>query len=127
MDASDLFTVTTDPAAPGRARLGLCGRITVTDAAALKRAALDLVARGVDVTIDCSAVEYLDVSAVQLLMCLDRELGRCGHRGALAGVSPALATDLRLLGLGAAPPAPAEKPASRWHEAIQAVADHSAR
>ena len=127
MDATDLFTVTADPAAPGRVRLDLRGRVTVGRAAELHRAAVALVAQNVDVAIDCSAVEYLDVAAVQLLVCLERELVRRGRRGALAGVSAALAADFRLLGLGGAPPAaPAPPPAGRWHEAIRAVATHGA-
>ena len=102
MDASAPYTVSADTVAPGRMRLGLHGRVTVANANELKLAIGTLVARSEDVTIDCSEVEYLDASAVQLLMCLGNELVRCGRTAALTGVAPGLATDFRLLGLGAA-------------------------
>lgn len=99
MDAATPFTVTADPVAPDHARLGLRGRVTVASANELKQAIGALVVRAAGVTIDCSEVEYLDVSAVQLLMGLRHELVRCGRTGALTGVSQALAADFRLLGL----------------------------
>ncbi|MBN9122869.1 MAG: STAS domain-containing protein [Planctomycetes bacterium] len=121
MNTTDLITVTTDPADADRTRLVLRGRLTVACAGELHRAALALVARAGHVTIDCSAVEYADVAAVQVLLCLERELAGRGRRGALAGVPAALAADFRLMGLGGAP-SPPPAPSSKWHDAIRAVA-----
>ncbi len=117
---NDMFTTTDDPAAPGRARLVLCGRVTVAEAGALHQTAVALVARGADVAIDCAALEYLDVAAAQILIGLERQLGRRGRRAEIVGASPAVAADLRLLGLSGAPAGAA--PVSRWQQAIRTVA-----
>lgn len=98
---------------PTGPRLVLRGRVTVALAARLHRAALDLVARPGSATVDCSGVERLDVSAVQILMCLDRALAGRGNRGALAGLPPAVAADFALLGLGKPAPRPSVDDALR--------------
>lgn len=124
---NDPITVTTGPAAPERARLVLRGRLTVAHAAEFRRTALALLGETGGVVIDCAAVEYLDVAVVQVLVCLEREPGRAGRRAELVGVPPALAADLRLMGL-ARPPAPAGRPRepvpadSKWARALRAVA-----
>lgn len=65
---------------------------------------------------DCSAVEQFDVSAVQILMCLDRALAGRGNRGALTGLPAALAADFALLGLGCPVPRPS------WDDSLRAAA-----
>lgn len=84
--------------------LALRGRVTVSAAGRLHRAALELVERPGRATVDCSELTQLDASALQILMCLDRALAARGNRGALTGLPPAVAADLALLGAGAAPP-----------------------
>jgi|GEM_PF-3631794 len=101
---------------PDGPRLLLRGRVTVALAARLHRAALDLVARPGRATVDCSAVEQFDVSAVQILMCLDRALAGRGNRGALTGLPAALTADFALLGLGGPVPRPS------WDDSLRAAA-----
>jgi anti-anti-sigma regulatory factor len=87
-----------DDTSPGGARLRLLGRVTVADAVPLRDALLALSRRNSPVTVDCSAAEYLDVSAVQLLIALGRELAHAGQGCEVAGASPRVSEDLRLVG-----------------------------
>lgn len=98
---------------PDGTRLLLRGRVTVSAAARLHRAALELVARPGRATVDCSEVSQLDVSAIQILMCLDRALAARGQRGALTGLPPAVGADFALLGLGGAEPPRSQSDALR--------------
>lgn len=96
------FAATDDPARPGASRLALGGRVRVTDAAALLGAAVELATRGGDVTVDCGAAEYLDPAALQVVLCLGRELTTSGRRCDVTGVAGQLAEEFRLAGLGGA-------------------------
>ncbi len=100
MAGDDSIAVADDPDRPGRARLALSGRVTVADAGRLHRAALGALARGGDVTVSLAGAEYLDAAAVQVLMCLGRDLKARGHRCGVTGVAGPLAEALRLGGLG---------------------------
>lgn len=93
-------SVADDPARPGSARLVLGGRVRVAEAAALHQAALAAVARGGAVTVDCGAAEYLDATAIQVVLCLGRELAGRGRRCDVAGVGGPLAEAFRLAGVG---------------------------
>ncbi len=94
------YTVADDPARPGAARLVLRGRVGVADAAGLHRAALDLAARTGAVAVDCAAAEYLDPAALQVVLCLGRELTGRGRRCDVTGVAGPLAEVFRLAGVG---------------------------
>lgn len=87
---------------PGWSRLLLTGRVTVAHAREFYTAAGAALARGTDVAVRCEGAEYLDASAIQILLCLGRELVGRGKRFDLAGVSPELGEWLRLAGLGSA-------------------------
>lgn len=101
MPHSAPFHVDDDPATPGRSRLVLSGKVTVTHAGPLHHAAVELAQRGTDVTVDCSAVEYLDTSAVQLLISLAREQKRNGKGFEVVGASGDVREDFRLTGFAA--------------------------
>jgi len=79
-------------------RLILSGRVTVADAGELHRVAIALASRGHGVTVDCSEAEYLDTSAVQVLLALGRVLDRGGHPCDIVGASAVLSEDFRLTG-----------------------------
>lgn len=102
MDASAPFVVVADPARTNWSRLALSGQVTVAGATALHAAAVSLVAGGMNVCVSCAAVEYLDVSALQILLALGRELGSAGRQCDVADVPPAVAELFRLAGLGGA-------------------------
>lgn len=82
------------------ARLVLSGRVTAASAADLHAAALDLSARGCDAVLACDAAEYLDAAAIQVILCLGRDLVGRGKRFEIRGVSDALGRSLHLAGLG---------------------------
>jgi len=65
---------------PGWSQLVLTGRITVGCATLFHKAALELCARGTSVSVSCAAAEYLDASAIQILLCLRRELSGRGKK-----------------------------------------------
>lgn len=90
----------TDDERPGWSRLELAGRVTVAHAREFHATAGAALARGTDLAVRCDAAEYLDASAIQILLCLGRELVGRGQRFDLAGVSPELGEWLRLAGLG---------------------------
>jgi anti-anti-sigma regulatory factor len=94
------YTIAADPASPRATRLRLRGRVGVADAAALHRAALELAAGGGDVTVDCAAAEYLDPTALQVVLSLGRELTGRGRRCDVTGVAGPLAVTFRLAGVG---------------------------
>lgn len=93
-------------ARPGWSRLVLSGRVTVAHAKQFHATALELSASGANVTVCCEGADYLDVSAIQILLCLGRELVKSGRRCDIAGVAGALADDFRLAGLGSPPAKP---------------------
>ncbi|MFM8272214.1 MAG: STAS domain-containing protein [Gemmata sp.] len=102
MDAPAQFLVDADPARRGWSRLALGGRVVIETVAALRAAALELLAGGTNVCISCAAVEYLDVSAIQILIALGRELRAAGRECEVADVPPAVAKLFRMAGLGGA-------------------------
>lgn len=93
-------TVTCESDPTGRARLVLAGRLTVADASRLHRQALDLSARGANVTVCCAAAEYLDAAVVQVILALGRDLTARGRRCDVTGVAGPLADLFRTAGLG---------------------------
>lgn len=102
MDTPAAFVVVADPAHPDRSRLVLRGRVTLAVAAELHAAAVALAAGGAGVCVDCAAAEYLDVSALQTLLALGRELAAAGRPCDVSDVPPAVAELFRLAGLGGA-------------------------
>lgn len=78
-------TVGPDPARPGFSLLTLRGRVTAADATHLHRAALGLASGGSHVAVACGEAEYLGAAAVQVLICLGREVTRGGRRFELDG------------------------------------------
>lgn len=85
-----------------RALLHLRGTVNIYSARALHGAALSLSGCGVDVVICCDQAEYLDVSALQVLLSLRADLRKQGRSFSLEGVRPPLAETLRLAGVEAA-------------------------
>lgn len=81
-------------------RLVLTGRVTVECAAELHAVALELSGRGCDVGVSCDGAEYLDAAAIQVILCLGRDLVGRGKRFQIQGVSDALGRSLHLAGLG---------------------------
>lgn len=98
--AGDSAVRLTDDERPGWAALVLTGRVTVAHAREFHATASAALARGTDVSVRCDGAEYLDTSALQILLGLGRELVGRGKRFDLAGVSPELGEWLRLAGLG---------------------------
>ncbi|HEY1187904.1 MAG TPA: STAS domain-containing protein [Gemmata sp.] len=84
---------------PGWSRLVLTGRVTVAVAREFHATASDLLARGNSIAVRCDGAEHLDTSAIQILLCLARELVSRGKRFDLGGVSPELGAGLQLAGL----------------------------
>ncbi|MCU0703344.1 MAG: STAS domain-containing protein [Fimbriiglobus sp.] len=74
------ITVDDDPTRPGYTRLALRGRVAAADAGELHRCALALVAGTAGVSVDCTEAEYLDASALQVILALGREVERSGRR-----------------------------------------------
>ncbi len=89
-----------DDARPGWSRLVLTGRITVACAGEFHKTALALIARPNNVTVCCAGTEFLDASAIQILLCLGRELVGRGNRCDFVGVTAALGADFRVAGVG---------------------------
>jgi anti-anti-sigma factor len=56
----------------------------------LRESALTALAEGKDVTVNLSTIDYLDASALQILMALAVEQKKAGRRLNLANVSPSL-------------------------------------
>ena len=83
---------------PGWSQLVLTGRVTVGCAALFHQTALQVCAGGANVSVSCTAAEYLDASAIQILLCLRRELHRAGKKCEVS-VSDALKASLRAAGL----------------------------
>lgn len=92
----------TDDDRPGWSQLVLSGRVTVAAAREFHATARDLLARGSNIAVRCDGAEHLDTSAIQILLCLGRELANRGKRFDLSGVSPELGAGLRLAGLASA-------------------------
>lgn len=91
-----------DDARPGWSRLVLGGRITVAGAAQLREAALEISASGKSVSVCCAGVEYLDAAAIQVLLCLGRELLGRDKQCDITNVPDALRDLFHLVGLGRA-------------------------
>ncbi len=87
----------------GTTQLLLHGRVTVGCASQFHATALKLAAGDTDVTVSCETAEFLDVSALQILLCLGRDLMSRGRRCDITGVTGSLGDDFRLAGLGSAP------------------------
>jgi hypothetical protein len=101
MKSLEPFEVTEDEQ-PGWSRLVLRGRITVASASQFRVVALGLVGGGRCVRVICGAIEYFDVAALQVFLCLGRELIGGGLQCDVVEVPPALADVFRLAGVGAA-------------------------
>jgi ABC-type transporter Mla MlaB component len=84
----------------GGVKLALAGRVTVADATRLYQIALDLSARGENVTVCCAAAEYLDAATIQVVLALGRDLTGRGRRCDVTGVTGPLVNLFRLAGLG---------------------------
>lgn len=80
-------------------RLTLRGSVDVRSASELRRAAMELAECGHDVVVSCEGVVRIDVSALQVLIALDRELRRRTQRLDLIDVPPSIASLLSLGGL----------------------------
>src|SRR5690348_16716895 len=78
--------------------LVLAGAVGVASAAALHAAALEATDRAVNLTIDCSAVTYLDGAAIQLLLALDAALVAHGLGARFQDVPIAMRTLLAVAG-----------------------------
>lgn len=103
MPDRDSFVVGPDPTRPGWAKLALNGAVTVASAAALHRAAVGLAAGGGSVAVCLAGAEHVDAAALQVLLCLGREVEGRGGRCELTGTGGPVADLLRLAGLGGAP------------------------
>jgi anti-anti-sigma regulatory factor len=88
-----------DPA-PGWNRLILSDRITVESAQCFLETAKVLVDKAKHVTISCEQAEYMDLSAIQILLAFGRELAQRGKQCEIEGVTGPLAETLNLAGLG---------------------------
>jgi anti-anti-sigma factor len=86
----------------GRDVLHLQGTVDVFLAEEFRQAALQLIAQGEDVVVDCERVEHLDTSALQILLILQEELRGKGKRLQLGGISAPVRALLRQAGLTAA-------------------------
>lgn len=89
----------TDDERPGWKRVVLAGRVTVAGAREFHATARALAADAAGVAVRCDEVEYLDTSAIQILLCLGREVVRAGRPFVVSGVPDGLAESLRLAGL----------------------------
>ena len=58
----------------GKPVLVLCGTIDVTLAKELHKTACQLAERGQDTAVGCKSIEYIDLSALQILLALKEEL-----------------------------------------------------
>ncbi len=58
----------------GKPVLVLCGTIDVTLAKELHQTACQLAERGQDTAVGCKSIEYIDLSALQILLALKEEL-----------------------------------------------------
>lgn len=77
------------------------GEMTIYQAADLKPALLDALARSDAIELDLSAVSELDTSGVQLLMLIKREAVAAGKSLTISGHSAAVLEVFELLELGA--------------------------
>jgi anti-anti-sigma regulatory factor len=80
-------------------RFALAGRVAMESAQELHRMAIELSRRGRDVTVCCQGVEYLDSSAIQVLLCLGRELELQNRICELTGLTGQARSDFRRVGL----------------------------
>jgi anti-anti-sigma regulatory factor len=92
-----------DDVRPDWVRLVLRGRLTVSCASQMREAALAISASGKNVSVCCAGAEYLDVAAIQVLLCLGRELGGHGLQCDVTNVPEPIGEVFRLAGLGSAP------------------------
>lgn len=100
MPTSEPITVVEDATRTGWSRLLLVGQVTVSSASRLHETARQLAAGGNNVTVCCAGAEYLDVSAIQVLISLGRDLVRRGKRCDITEVPDAIKKWFRLAGLG---------------------------
>jgi len=94
--------IQSNEAHPDGSRLILAGRITVESAIEFHKCALELSNGDRDVSVSCEAAEYLDVSAIQILLGLGRALAAKQKRFEIVGVSEGLGAWLTLAGLSGA-------------------------
>lgn len=103
MTEKDQIAVVDDSARPEWVRLILRGQIAISSASRLREAALAVSASGKNVSVCCAEAEHLDVSAMQVLLCLGRDLASRGKQCDVADVPNAIRELFRLVGLGGAP------------------------
>lgn len=65
----------------------------------LRRCALDLLASGQDVAVDLTDVESIDVSGIQVLLALGRDLSTRGKKLVVSGTGPNANRCFRLAGI----------------------------
>lgn len=82
------------------AQLVLQGRVDAFVATDLYRLGCKLIALGRPVQVVCQHVEYIDVSALQILLALQAELRQTGHALVLMSPSAAMQQAVRIAGLG---------------------------
>ncbi len=102
MSSSAEVHLSIEPGA-GRARLVLAGRIGTESAARLHQAALEVAGGTGDVMVCCDRVEHMSAAALQVLVCLGREVMQSGRRCDLSGVNGPLREVFGLAGLGPIP------------------------
>ncbi len=99
MGEPGLVTVADDATHQDWLRLILKGRVTVSSAARLHEAARSISTRGKNVIVCCADAEYLDVSVIQVLLCLGRDLVRRGKQCDITNIPDAIGELFRLAGL----------------------------
>ena len=82
------------------ANMELSGEIDVRSAENLRTAALEVLASGKPVRVDCSKVEFLDLSAFQILLALRRDLKQRSLDLELANLPDGVRTTMERAGLG---------------------------
>jgi anti-anti-sigma regulatory factor len=102
MSESGGIIVVADAARPEWARLVLRGRVGISSASRLREAALEAAAGEKNVSVCCAEIESLDLAAIQVLLCLGRELASRGKQCDVANVPDAIGRLFRLAGLGTA-------------------------
>jgi anti-anti-sigma factor len=83
---------------PDSVTIELRGTLDVFLAARFADAAVHCVARNLDTVLDCSALERLDASALQVLLALQHALSAKAHRLELSKVTPTVASYLAIAG-----------------------------
>lgn len=81
-------------------RLVLSGTVSIRTARAFHAVVVDAASRGLPVTVDASALDRLDTTAIQLLLALERSQADAGLTFTVEGVTLGIRRSLQLAGLG---------------------------